>query len=83
MKSEREWETKSLEWIHEVRQQIDEEIRRKGVTPSQWIKTRGKIDVEELCHEMGLRKVIIIREKPFSRLKDNSGVRSRNRTFPK
>ena len=67
MRSEKEWETKSLGWIHKVRQEIDEEIRRKGVTPSQWIKTRGKIDVEQLCHKMGLRKVTIIREEPFSR----------------
>lgn len=67
MRSEKEWETKSLGWIHKVRQEIDEEIRRKGVTPSQWIKTRGKIDVEQLCHKMGLRKVTIIKEEPFSR----------------
>jgi hypothetical protein len=68
MRSEKEWETRSLEWIHKVRQEIDEEIRKKGVTPSQWIKTRGKMDVEQLCHKMGLRKVTLIREEPFSRL---------------
>jgi hypothetical protein len=69
MKSEKEWETKSLEWTHKVRQEIDEEIRKKGITPSQWIKTRGKIDVEQLCHKIGLRNVTFISEWPFSRMK--------------
>jgi hypothetical protein len=69
MKSEKEWETKSLEWIHKVRQKIDEEIKKKGMTPAQWIKARGKIDVEQLCHKMGIKNVTIIREEPFSRLK--------------
>jgi hypothetical protein len=69
MKNEKEWETKSLEWIHRVHQMIGEEIKKKGVTPAQWIKTRGKIDVEQLCHKMGLRNVTIIKEEPFSRRK--------------
>lgn len=69
MKNEKEWETKSLEWIHKVRQTIDEEIKKEGITPTQWIKIRGKIDVEQLCHKMGLRNITIIREEPFSRLK--------------
>jgi len=40
MKSTKMWETNSLEWIHKVREEIDEEIKRKGITPTQWIKTR-------------------------------------------
>jgi hypothetical protein len=69
MKNEKEWETKSLEWIHKVREEIDEEIKKEGMTPAQWVKTRGKTDVEQLCHKMGLRNVTIIREEPFSKLK--------------
>ena len=48
MKNRREWETKSLEAIHKVRQEMDEEISRKGISPAQWIRTRGKVDVEQL-----------------------------------
>ncbi len=65
MKSEKKWETESLEWIHKVRQEIDEEIQRKGMTPSQWIRKKGEMDIEELCHKMGLRNVTIISQKSF------------------
>ena len=37
---------KSPEWIHKVREEIDEEIKRKGMTPAEWIRARGKIDAE-------------------------------------
>lgn len=63
MKNSRDWETKSLEWIHKVREEIDEEIRRKGVTPAQWIKTRGKIDIESLCQKLGLKNLTIVKDK--------------------
>jgi len=69
MVNKKEWETKSLEWIHKVREEIDEEIKKKGITPAEWVKARAKIDVEKLCHKMGLTKVTIIKKEPFSSLK--------------
>ena len=63
MKNKREWETKSLEWIHKVREEIDEEIRRKGMTPAEWIKARGMIDVELLCQKLGLKNYTIVKDK--------------------
>ena len=69
MVNKKEWETKSLEWIHKVREEIDEEIKKKGMTPTEWVKARGKIDVEKLCHKMGLTKVTIIEKEPFSKAK--------------
>jgi hypothetical protein len=71
MKSKREWETKSLEWIHKVREGIDAEIKREGMTPAQWVKARGKVDTKELCKKMGLRNIIIIEPKlspPFRKV---------------
>ena len=65
MKGKKEWETKSLEWIHKVREEIDKEIRSRGMTPAQWIKARGKIDVEQLCEKMGLKNVVIMNENSF------------------
>jgi hypothetical protein len=65
MKNKKEWETKSLEWIHKVREEIDKEIRSKGMTPAQWIKARGKIDIEQLCEKMGLKNVVIVNNKSF------------------
>jgi hypothetical protein len=59
MKNKKEWETKSLELIHKVREEIDKEIRGQGVTPAQWIRARGKIDVEELCKKLGLKNYTI------------------------
>jgi hypothetical protein len=69
MANRKAWETKSLEWIHKAREEIDEEIKKKGMTPAEWVRARGKIDIEQLCHKMGLTKVTIIKEEPFSRLK--------------
>jgi hypothetical protein len=60
MKNKKEWETKSLQWIHRVREEIDEEIKRKGMTPAQWVKARGKIDIEELCKKMGLKNITVV-----------------------
>jgi len=60
MKNKNEWETKSLEWIHNVRKEIDKKIQSKGLTPSQWIKQRGKIDISRLCKSLGLNKIKII-----------------------
>jgi len=65
MANKKEWETRSLEWIHKVREEIDEEIKKKGMTPAEWVKARMKIDVEQLCHKMGLTKVTIIKKEPF------------------
>lgn len=62
MKSKK-WETKSLEWIHKVREEIDEEIKRKGMTPAQWVKARGKVDIKELCKKMALKDITIIEPK--------------------
>ncbi len=63
MNSNKMWETNSLNWIHKVREEIDEEIKSKGITPTQWIKTRGKIDVESLCNKLGLKDFTIVKEK--------------------
>jgi hypothetical protein len=60
MKNKKEWETKSLEWIHKVREIVDQEIRRQGVSPAQWIRVRGKIDVKQLCKKLGLRNYTIV-----------------------
>lgn len=69
MKSKKEWETKSLEWIHKVREEIDEEIKRKGMTPTQWVKARGKVDIKELCKKMDLKNITIIEPKLSPRLR--------------
>ncbi len=63
MKSEKQWETKSLEWIHKVREEIDREIREEGMTPAQWIKDRGKIDVDLLCQKLELKNFTIVKNK--------------------
>jgi len=63
MKTKKGWETASLEWIHKVRAEIDEEIRRKGMTPAEWIKSRGPIDPESLCRKLGLKNYEIVKEK--------------------
>jgi hypothetical protein len=68
MKNNKKWETKSLEWIHKAREEIDEEIRRKGLTPGQWIRDRGKIDVELLCKKLGLRNYTIVRDRVRTRV---------------
>ena len=63
MKSESRWETKSLEWIHQVREEIDGEIQKKGLSPAQWIKERGVVDVERLSKSLGLNNVKVAQEK--------------------
>jgi hypothetical protein len=63
MKNKREWETKSLEMIHRVREEIDEEISRQDISPAQWIRARGKIDVERLCQKLGLKNYRIVKDK--------------------
>jgi len=63
MKNTKMWETNSLEWIHKVREELDEEITRKGLTPTQWIKTREKIDIESLCHKLGLKNCTIVNDR--------------------
>jgi hypothetical protein len=71
MKNKKEWETKSLEWIHKVREEIDEEIKKKGMTPAEWVRARGKIDVELLCQKLGLKNVIIVKEN--ARIRNATG----------
>ena len=34
MVNKKEWETNSLAWIHKVREEIDEDIKKKGMTPT-------------------------------------------------
>ena len=68
MKNKKEWETKSLEMIHKVREEIDEEIIRQGITPAQWIRARGKIDIERLCQELGLKNYRIVKDRVKSRV---------------
>jgi hypothetical protein len=69
MVNKKEWETKSLEWIHKAREEIDEEIKKKRMTPAEWVRARGKIDLRKLCNKMGLTKVTIIEREPFSNAK--------------
>ena len=75
MKNRKEWETKSLAWIHKVREEIDDEIRRKGVTPAQWIRGRGKIDVELLCKKLGLQNYTILSDRVKPRVYENKSTR--------
>lgn len=63
MKNKKEWETKSLEWIHSVREEIDREIVEKGITPAQWIKARGRPDVEILCQKLGLKNFTLVKNR--------------------
>jgi hypothetical protein len=63
MKNKKQWETKSLEVIHKVREEIDQEISRKGISPAQWIRARGKIDVERLCQDLGLKNYRIVKDR--------------------
>ena len=63
MKNEKEWETNSLEWIHKVREEIDEEIKEKCMTPTQWIKSRGEVDTRLLCQNLGLKNFTIVEDK--------------------
>jgi len=63
MKNDKKWEAKSLEWIHKVREEIDGEIKRKGMTPAQWVKARGKVNIQELCKKMDLKNITIIEPK--------------------
>ncbi len=63
MKNRKEWETKSLEMIHKVREKIDEEISNQGISPAQWIRGRGKIDVEKLCQKLGLKNYKIVKDR--------------------
>ena len=63
MKSKKEWETESLEWIHKIREEMDEDIRQKGISPAQWIKERGTIDVKKLCKSLNLNNVKVSKRK--------------------
>jgi len=63
MKSESKWETKSLEWIHQVREEIDGEIQKNGLSPAQWIKERGVVDVERLSKSLGLDNVKVAQKE--------------------
>ena len=79
MKNKKEWETKSLEWIHKLRGEMDKEIRRQGVTPAQWVRDRGKINVELLCKKIGLQNYTIVtnRVKPRIHKRDRAQGSSR------
>jgi hypothetical protein len=61
----------SLEWIHKVREEIDEEVKRKGMTPAEWIRARGKIDGELLCQKLGLKNGTIVKENV--RIRNSTG----------
>jgi hypothetical protein len=79
MKNKKEWETKSLEWIHRVREEMDEEISRQGVTPAQWIRSRGKVDVEPLCKKLGLQNYTIVRDMVKPRYFEDKQVKKRSK----
>ena len=55
----RKWETKSLEWIHQVREDLDREIQDRGLKVSQWIKSKKDAGLEALCKKLGLRNCTI------------------------
>jgi len=57
MSRSRKWETESLEWIHKVRQDIDEEVREKGLSIAQWIRERSPVNTKELCKSLKLNNV--------------------------
>ena len=76
MRNKKEWETKSLEWIHRVREEIDEEIVRQGVTPAQWIRNRGKIDIKPLCKKLGLRNYTVVRDRVKPRVYKSNRTQS-------
>lgn len=63
MKSKSKWETKSLEWIHKVREEIDGEIQKRGLSLAQWIKERGVVDVERLSKSLGLDNVKVAQKE--------------------
>ncbi|MFQ6067600.1 MAG: hypothetical protein ACE5K3_10040 [bacterium] len=63
MKNKKEWETKSLEWIHRVREEMDREIQKTGLSPAQWIKERGIVDVERICKSLGLNNVKVSKKQ--------------------
>jgi len=77
MRDKKEWKTKSLEWIHKVREEIDEEISRQGLTPAQWIRNRGKIEVESLCKKLGLQNYAIVRERVKPGINMNEPIETR------
>jgi hypothetical protein len=77
MKNKKEWETKSLELIHKVREEIDEEISRQGVTPAQWIRARGKIDVEDLCKKLGLKNYTMGIDRVKSRVYEGESTQAK------
>ncbi|MBI3292003.1 MAG: hypothetical protein HYZ73_04250 [Elusimicrobia bacterium] len=55
------WETRSLAWIHQIRTDIDQVIRAQGMTPAEWIKKRGPLDVEALCRKLGLTAAVVVK----------------------
>ena len=61
--TEEKWETKSLKWIHEVREKMLEEIEKKGMTPVEWLRSRKEIDLESLCKRLGLNNYTIAKKK--------------------
>jgi hypothetical protein len=77
MKNKKEWETKSLGLIHKVREEIDAEISRQGIAPAQWIKDRGRIDVETLCEKLGLKNYTILIDRVETRGSDDEARRTR------
>jgi len=46
-----------------VREEMDKEIRGKGMTPAEWIKSRGVIDTALLCKKLGLENCTIVKDK--------------------
>ena len=60
MRNKIKWETKSLEWIHKVREEMDSEITQSGMSLAEWIKSRGKIDIDSICSKLGLQNLVIM-----------------------
>jgi hypothetical protein len=63
MKNDKEWETRSLEWIHKVRADLEQEITGEGISISQWMRARGEVDDEKICKRLGLKNLKIVKGK--------------------
>jgi hypothetical protein len=59
--NKKNWGTKSLEWIHDVRETIDRDIIEKGRSPGEWVKARKGLDVGVLCKKLGLKNFTVIK----------------------
>ena len=60
------WETRSLEWIHDVREEFEREMTDKGMTIGEWLRSREKIDIDAICKKYDLKLQKTKRKKSLS-----------------